>query len=154
MNLPGPLGRWLGRLISGESTPPLLRAGSGPSPPILPAPPRPLPPLPPNGSGRRGHSRPGRNPSSAHPRRALSNITLLFQTHQGHWTPATEPQIPQLASTPRPLGHFPNPPSKPGDTGPQLEVRGSAESCGGDTGERVPGPPCQGLTTAEQKGRN
>lgn len=74
-------------------------------------------PLPPKGSGGRGHSQPGRNPSSAHPRRALSNITLLFQTHQGRWTPATEPQIPQLPSTPRPLGHFPNPLSPPGDTG-------------------------------------
>lgn len=143
--MPGPLGRWLGRLISRESTPQLLRGGSWPFPShsactaLLS---RPLPPLPPKGSGRLGHSPPGRNPSSAHPRRALSNITLLFQTHQGRWTPATEPQIPQLTSTPRPLGHLPNPPWQPGDLGSQL----------GAPGEREPGPPCQGLIMAEQKG--
>lgn len=71
-----------------------------------------LMPLPPKGSGRHGHSPPGRNLSSAHPRRALSNITLLFQTHQGRcWTPATEPQIPPFPCTPRTLGHFPPQPT-------------------------------------------
>lgn len=52
------------------------------------------------GPGRHRHSLPSRDLSSAYPRRALSNITLLFQTHQRHWTPATQPQIPQLLSTP------------------------------------------------------
>lgn len=72
---------------------------------LLPVP-QPHRPLPPKGSGRRGHSPPGRSLSSAHPRRALSNITLLFQTHQGRWTLATEPQILRLPSMlPRTLGH-------------------------------------------------
>ena len=84
----------------------------------------PLTPLLPKGSGRRGHSSPGRNLSSAHSRRALSNITLLFQTHQGHWTPATEPQIPQLPSTPRILGRFLTLTNLPGETGSQRGVQG------------------------------
>lgn len=81
----------------GEHSPSYPEPSCGFLLPFLPA----LPPShAPKGSGRSGHSPPGRNLSSAHPRRALSNITLLFQTHQGRWTPATEPQIPPFHARP------------------------------------------------------
>lgn len=121
VNLPGLLGRWLGWLIAAESTPPAPR--SCPCPQC-----HPLTPLFPKGSGSRRHSSPGRNLSSAHPRSALSNITLLFQTHQGRWTPATEPQIPQLPSTPRTPGRFLTLTNPLGETGSQLGVQGMGVS--------------------------
>lgn len=80
--------------------------------------------------GRSGHSLPGRSLSSAYPRRTLSNITLLFQTHRGCWAPATEPQIPQLLSTPRTLGALScsdQPSQRQGLTG--QTVGRSAEPC-------------------------
>lgn len=80
-------GQIAGWLISGKSTPQATQSpAAASSHSCLHC--YPLMLLPTKGSGRHGHSLPGKNLSSAHPTRALSNITLLFQTHQGHWTPA------------------------------------------------------------------
>lgn len=143
---PGQIAGWL---ISGKSTPPATQSpAAASSHSCLHC--YPLMLLPTKGSGRHGHSLPGKNLSSAHPTRALSNITLLFQTHQGHWTPAhraTNTSAPIHAQDSGALSSS----NLPGDTGSQLGSCGgwSAGSCwlGAQASEGA-SPAQSGLTTA------
>lgn len=69
--------------------------------------------------------------SAQHIQREPSQISLCYFKPTKDTGPLpTEPQIPQLPSTPRTLGHFPLT-NLPGDTGSQLGSYGgwSAESC-------------------------